>query len=155
MKALVCTSPEKLEYLDWPDPEIAPGDVLVRVRTVGVCGSDLRAWRCLTKRRVPPFVLGHELAGDVVEVRESSGRLRVGDRVVVFPLIGCHECSTCLSGRDQLCPNRRELGLQATGAYAEYLKIPARNAYRIPGEVGYVAGSLIEPLSVGMHMASL
>ena len=155
MKALVCTGPEKLEYSDWPDPRIEPGDALVRVRTVGVCGSDLRAWRCQTKRRVPPFILGHELAGDVGEIRDSHSAVQRGDRVAIFPLMGCHACATCQSGRDQLCSNRRELGLQAAGAYAEYLKIPARNLYKIPEKVGYVAGALIEPVSVGVHMASL
>jgi 2-desacetyl-2-hydroxyethyl bacteriochlorophyllide A dehydrogenase len=154
MRALVCTGPRKFEYRDWPDPELGAGDALVKVRSVGVCGSDLRAWSVSSKRRVPPFILGHELAGEVVEVRDSQANLRAGDRVVIYPLAGCNHCRSCDSGRDYLCPNRRELGLQLAGAFAEYLRIPARNLYLLPDGMEWLQGALVEPLSVALHMVA-
>jgi 2-desacetyl-2-hydroxyethyl bacteriochlorophyllide A dehydrogenase len=120
-----------------------------------VCGSDLRAWSVSSKRRIPPFVLGHELAGEVAEIRDPQSGVHLGDRVAIYPLAGCNECRTCNSGRDYVCPNRRELGLQLAGAFAEYLRIPAKNLYALPDEVDWLRGALIEPLSVALHMVEL
>jgi 2-desacetyl-2-hydroxyethyl bacteriochlorophyllide A dehydrogenase len=154
VKALVCTGLRQFEYRDWPDPQLDFGDALVRVRTVGVCGSDLRAWSVSSKRRIPPFILGHELAGEIVEIRDAQSRLSIGDRVAIYPLASCNRCPTCDAGRDYLCPNRRELGLQLAGAFADYLRIPARNLYALPATVDWLQGALIEPLSVALHMVA-
>jgi threonine dehydrogenase-like Zn-dependent dehydrogenase len=157
MRALVYTAPKKLEMQSWPDPELKPGDALVRVRAVAVCGSDLHGWLGHSRGRTPPLVLGHELAGEVLEVRDSagaSGRM-AGERVAVYPLLGCDECRYCASGRDNLCRRRQVLGLHVAGGFAEYVAVPSKNLYPLPEEMGFVEGALVEPLACGLHMAGL
>ncbi len=152
MKALVYTEPRKMEFREWPDPELAVGDALVQVRAAAVCGSDLHGWLGHSRGRVPPLVLGHELAGAVVEVRGDAGAVRPGDRVAVYPILGCDQCDYCASGNDYLCRRRKVLGLHVNGGFAEYLKIPRKNLYPLPEKTGFVEGALIEPLACGLHM---
>jgi threonine dehydrogenase-like Zn-dependent dehydrogenase len=155
MRALVYTGPRKLEYRDWPDPKPGPGEALVRVHAVAVCGSDLHGWLGHSRGRVPPLVLGHEIAGEVVEVRGPDATLQRGARVAVYPLLGCEQCRYCASGRDYICPRRRVLGLHVAGGFAEYLAVPVKNLYPISPEVDFVQGALVEPLACGLHMAGL
>jgi threonine dehydrogenase-like Zn-dependent dehydrogenase len=155
MKALVYTAPRKLEYQDWPDPELGPGDALVRIHAAAVCGSDLHGWLGHSRGRVPPLVLGHELAGEVVEVRSSQAAIAPGTRVTVYPILGCGHCAYCSSGRDYLCPRWRLLGLHVAGGFAEYLKVPIANLDALPAEVDFIHGALVEPLACGLHMAGL
>ncbi len=154
MKALVYTKPGELEFKEWPDPELEPGDALVRVRAVSVCGSDLHGWLGHSRGRVPPLVLGHELAGVVEKLRDGAAPVKVGERVAVYPLLGCNQCPTCQAGRDYLCRRRRVLGLHINGGFAQYLKIPARNLHPLPEKSSFIEGALIEPLACGVHMVS-
>jgi threonine dehydrogenase-like Zn-dependent dehydrogenase len=157
MKALVYTAPKKLEMQPWPDPELKPGEALVRVRAAAVCGSDVHGWLGHSRGRTPPLVMGHELAGEVLEVRDSgaaSGKL-TGERAVVYPLLGCDQCRYCASGRDYLCRHRQLLGLHMAGGFAEYVAVPVKNLYPLPEETDYVQGALVEPLACGLHMAGL
>jgi len=155
MKALVWTAPRQLEYKDWPDPELDDGEALVRVRGVSICGSDLHGWLGHSRGRVPPLVLGHELAGEVVEVRGGQEILKTSRRVAVYPIIGCGQCRYCCSGRDYLCGSRKVLGLHVDGGLAECIKAPVKNLYPIPEKVNFAAGALVEPLACGLHMAGL
>lgn len=155
MNALVYTAHRKLEFLDWPDPELAPGDALVRVRAAGVCGSDVHGWLGKSRGRTPPLILGHEVAGEVVELHGPGPSHRPAERVAVYPILGCDQCPYCASGRDYLCSRRRVLGLHIQGAFAEYLGAPAKNLYALPATVGFVEGALVEPLACGLHMAHL
>ncbi len=154
MKALVYTEPRKLEFKDWPDPELGPGDALVRVQGVAVCGSDLHGWLGHSRGRVPPLVLGHEMSGVVERVNDDTVTVKTGDRVAVYPLIGCDRCDYCATGRDYICRRRKVLGLHVPGGFAEYLKAPAKNLYPLTEKVGYVEGALIEPLACALHMVS-
>lgn len=155
MKALVYTAPRKLEYQDWPDPELGPGDALVRIHAAAVCGSDLHGWLGHSRGRVPPLVLGHEMAGEVVEVHSAQAAVGPGTRVTVYPILGCGHCAYCSSGRDYLCPRRKVLGLQVAGGFAEYLKVPIANLNPIPAEVDFTRAALAESLACGLHMAGL
>jgi 2-desacetyl-2-hydroxyethyl bacteriochlorophyllide A dehydrogenase len=157
MKALVYTAPKKLEMQSWPDPELKPGDALVRVRAAAVCGSDVHGWLGHSRGRTPPLILGHELAGEVLKVRDSgaaSGQM-TGQRVAIYPLLGCDQCRYCASGRDYLCRRRQVLGLHVAGGFAEYVAVPVKNLYPLPEETGFVEGALAEPLACGLHMAGL
>lgn len=151
MKALVYTEPRKLEFREWPEPELGLGDALVRVQAVAVCGSDIHGWLGHSRGRVPPLILGHEMAGVVVEVRERDTPVKAGEPVAVYPIIGCEQCRFCTSGRDFLCRRRQVLGLHVAGGFAEYLKVPAKNLYPIPQELGFVRGALVEPLANALH----
>lgn len=145
MKALVYTAPRQLEMLELADPVPKDGEVLVRIRAAGVCGSDLHGFLGRSKKRVPPLVLGHEFAGEVVAQ---------GDAVAVYPIVSCGTCEYCASEREHLCPARQVFGLDFHGGLAEYVAVPRRCLFPIPASISFVAGSLVEPLANAVHVVT-
>ncbi|NPV54973.1 MAG: NAD(P)-dependent alcohol dehydrogenase [Firmicutes bacterium] len=155
MKAAVLERPGviKIEELDRPSP--GPGEVLVRIKSVGVCGSDIHYYR---HGRIgayvveKPIILGHESSGEVAEVGEGVSSLRVGDRVSLEPGIPCRKCVFCKTGRYNLCP---DVVFMATppvdGAFVEYVTFPEDFAFKLPDNVSFDEGALIEPLAVGVY----
>ncbi len=137
----------RVEPVAIPQPE--PEDVLVKVRVALTCGTDLKVFRRGYHARmiVPPAVLGHELAGDIVEVGRDVDRFQVGQRVVAANSAPCGQCYFCSRGQENLCEDL----LFNNGAYAEYIRIPGRivrrNLYEIPDHIGYPDAALIEPLA--------
>ena len=132
--------PEVLTFGDRPEPVTEPDQVKVRVRAAALNRLDLytRAGVRGTRRSFPPpLILGGDCAGDVVEVGSEAGTVKVGDRVVINPLITCDRCADCRSGRDDLCANARFMGTAIDGSYAEYLAVPETNAYAIADQVPY------------------
>jgi len=151
MRAAVLTQIGKpLEIQTVADPVPAAGELVVRVRGSGICGSDLH-WAQLGMGIQPGQVLGHEFAGEVVEVGRETGGFRVGDRVCSPPFIGCGSCAACLTGDFTLCASGVATGLTAPGAYAELVRVGAGEALRLPESVSYRQGALVEPLAVGLH----
>lgn len=149
MKALVYTANNEVTYRDEPAPEVAPGDALVRIETVGICGSDMHAYHGHDARRVPPLILGHEACGRVVQGRYA------GQRVVLNPLITCGECQHCLTGRANLCQTRTAIGLARPGAMAELVTIPEVNLIPIPADMNPVHAALAEPAATALHALAL
>ena len=150
MKALVYTGPEALEIRDVPEPAAGPGEVLVAVESVGICGSDMHAYLGHDARRPAPLILGHEAAGTIV------GGARDGARVTINPLVTCGACPACRAGRENLCPNRQIISMQPReGAFAEIVAIPETNLVAVPGEVPLDKAALAEPLAVSWHAARL
>lgn len=140
-----------------PRPEL-PGDmVLVRIETVGICGSDLHLVRSglYGGEEVPePVVLGHEFSGviEAIGSRVQDKRLAVGARVAVEPTISCGTCEFCLAGRDNICPKQRFCGMPPhPGGFQEYMLMPARNLYPVPDHLGPDAAMLAEPLAIAVH----
>jgi L-iditol 2-dehydrogenase len=159
MKALVLTSADHLEYLDVPEPAVGPRDVLIRVRACGICGSDVHGLDGSTGRRLPPIIMGHEAAGEVAATGSEVSTWRAGDRVTFDSTIYCGACELCLAGMVNLCPNRRVVGVacrefRQDGAFAEYVAVPEHIVHALPAGVSYVAGALVEPLSVALHAIS-
>lgn len=152
MKALIYTAPRRLELDELPTPGFGPGKVVVKVGAVGICGSDLDGFLGRSKKRVPPLVLGHEFSGEVVEVGDGVHRIRVGDRVAVYPLIVCERCKYCTSSRPHLCFQRKLFGLDFHGAMAEYVSVPEKNLFPLPSHLGYREGALVEPLANALHV---
>src|SRR5580693_7184087 len=122
MRILQYNGPWSLSLESAPDPVPAPGEVLVRSDAVGICGSDVHGYTGESGRRKPGMVMGHEVAGTVVETGANVMSLRSGDRVAIFPLLGCGICRHCLAGMEQICPNKRILGVNAGrwGAMADF-----------------------------------
>ena len=158
MKAAVFKGPgEALVVEDVPEPSPGPAELVIEVKACGVCGTDLHwsertdgsaGWRALD----PGTVMGHEFAGEVVEVgRELRGRYRPGERVVAEPFIGCGHCPACRSGRSYRCPSvTMRASAELGGAYAEYTRIGGHETLRLPESMSYLDGALVEPLAVGL-----
>jgi L-iditol 2-dehydrogenase len=131
----------------------SPDQVLIRIRTVGVCGSEVHAWHGTHPYRKAPVILGHEAAGEIVSVGGAVTRFKVGDRVVLDPQWTCGKCIYCRTGDINLCPSKKVLGTAAwPGAFGEYIVAPQAAVFHLPDTLSFVQGSLIEPLSVAVHV---
>jgi alcohol dehydrogenase/L-iditol 2-dehydrogenase len=150
MRAVVLdTEPRTLRVVsDWPEPEPGPGEVLIRVRGVGICGSDLALH---AGRRQPPsfpWVVGHETFGEIAATGPGVERGRTGQRVVVEPNIPCGTCPACRAGRTSACPHRKVLGFSVPGTLAEKIAVPAAYAWPVPDDWADGDAVCAEPLTV-------
>jgi L-iditol 2-dehydrogenase len=160
MNALLLKEYMNLEVVQMPTPDIGPDDVLVRVRACGICGSDVHGLDGKTGRRIPPLVMGHEAAGEVVESGARVPDLRPGDRVTFDSTVYCGQCFHCARGEANLCDHREVLGVspgpyRRHGAFAEYVAVPRRIIYRLPDNLSYEQAALIEAVSVAVHAVNL
>lgn len=157
-QAMVMTDVRTFELQDAPMPRVGPEEVGVQVMDVGICGSDMHFYEGHAFHIFPdslPFVLGHECAGIVYEVGENVKNLKVGDRVTLEPGVPCGKCEFCESGRYNLCPDVRFMATPPyEGALKRYVSHPAHKTYKMPDNMSFVEGALIEPLSVGIHAAN-
>ncbi len=151
MKAAVCTGIGKIEFQDLPAPVPGPGEVVVEVRSVGVCGSDVDGYRGAHPMIGFPIVLGHECSGVIAEVGPGVSEKRIGEPVSVEPFFICGECPFCRAGTYNFCSNLAIIGHQVPGAFAEYVKIPARFAHRMPEGVSFDEAAILEPCSGALH----
>ncbi len=154
MRAAFLETEGHLVMIDAQMPTIqSPDEILIKVKTVGICGSEVHAFRGSHPFRKAPVILGHEMAGDVVSVGESILNFKTGDRVIVDPQWACGECAYCRAGDINLCPSKRMLGTSSwPGAFGEYIIAPEKSVLRLPDNLSYMQGSLIEPLSVAVHV---
>lgn len=152
MKALVFTGPETLTYQDVADPvpDSAADEVLIRVISVGICGSDMHAFLGHDDRRPAPLILGHEAAGVVVGGKDD------GRRVAVNPLVVCGTCGFCISDRENLCQSRQIISMPPReGAFSQYLRMPRSNLVTVPEGVGFDQACLAEPIACGWHASRI
>jgi len=149
MKALVYTAQKEMTYRDEPEPAPGPGDALIAIDSIGICGSDMHAYQGHDERRVPPLILGHEAVGRVLEGNQP------GQRVVLNPLITCGLCRHCLGGRQNLCAKRDLIGMYRAGAFAEQIAIPERNLIPVPEDMDSADAALTEPGATGLHAVLL
>lgn len=150
---------KKFEIKDSPMPTVGPEDVLVKVKHVGVCGSDVHFFNTPFDLGIDvklPIVLGHESAGEIVEVGSEVTHLKVGDLVALEPGVPCGKCEQCMNGKYNLCPDVIFMAAPPfkTGAFSTYVSHPARWSFKIPEGMDTMEGALIEPLCVGMHAAT-
>lgn len=149
MQALVYYGPEDLRLTEVAEPRPARGEVLVRVKACGICGSDVHGYLGLTGRRTPPMIMGHEFAGEVAAVGDGVTGVATGTRVAVYPIAFCGECAQCRQGNVHHCLNKKALGvLDCNGAMAEFVCVPAKSLFKIGDNVPYEIGSMMEPLAV-------
>lgn len=149
MRALVYKGPGELALEMRPVPEIGENEVLIRVESCGICGSDVAGYLGKTGRRIPPMVMGHEFAGTIVGLGGQVHSLQIGQRVTAQPIRFCGECSYCRQGKTSLCTNQSMLGvLDTDGAMAEYVKADAKQIVILPDEVSFDVGALAEPFAV-------
>ena len=149
------TQPRKLEVRDSGMPQVKPGDLLIEIKHVGVCGSDLAGF--ISTGDMPyPVVLGHECAGVVAGFGDDVKGFEIGDRVAIEPGYPCMKCEYCMTGRYNLC---NEMNFMACppweySALQRYISFPAMMCFKLPENVSTMEGALVEPLAVGMHAAT-
>jgi L-iditol 2-dehydrogenase len=155
MKAALLETEGHLVTTQVEKPTIqSPDQVLIEVKTVGVCGSEVHAFQGTHPFRKAPAILGHEMAGVIASVGEDVTEFNVGDRVIVDPQWACGACGHCHAGNINLCPSKKVLGtLQWPGGFGEYVVVPQETVFHLPDHLSFVQGSLIEPLTVAVHVA--
>lgn len=149
MDVLVCAAPGELKIERRPAPQAGPDDVLLRVRRVGICGTDMHIYRGTQPYLSYPRVMGHELSGEVVSAPPGSG-LAEGDLAYVMPYLSCGTCAACAKGKSNCCINIRVLGVHMDGGLCEYLAVPAGFVRKVEG-VGLDEAAMIEFLAIGAH----
>jgi L-iditol 2-dehydrogenase len=158
MMANVFYEPFKMECEEIDVPKTGANEVLVKVKAVGICGSDISYYYghspLMTADGKGPLILGHEISGiveEVGEVPEKMGLFKKGDRVCVNPVIPCNTCECCLNGEYNVCEHIQVLGVGNNGAFAEYVAATFTNVYKIPDEVSFEAGAVAEPLACASY----
>ncbi|MFW5986355.1 MAG: zinc-dependent alcohol dehydrogenase [Halanaerobiales bacterium] len=148
MKALVYNAPEEMKLKNVAEPTRGEGEVLIKIKACGICGSDIEGYLGKSGRRTPPMVMGHEFSGRVVEVDKSS-KFSTGDKVTVYPKLYCGECEYCQRGLTNICPQADFLGvLDRDGAMQEYLSVPEEYVVKAGKDISYTEISMVEPLAV-------
>ncbi|MDR1732344.1 MAG: zinc-binding alcohol dehydrogenase family protein [Synergistaceae bacterium] len=152
MRSAKLVEPEKIRVFDGePEPKAGPGEVLVRVKAVGICGTDIHVWHGERPDVTLPRVMGHEFSG-VVEDAPGSGKFKKGDKVVVDPVVSCGKCVSCKRGFPNLCSTVKCLGVQVEGAFCDLIVVPESKVYCFPDSLSFVQASMIEPYSIGSEV---
>jgi 2-desacetyl-2-hydroxyethyl bacteriochlorophyllide A dehydrogenase len=147
MKVLVCTEPGNLSYTIKETPQLQPGYTLLKIKRIGICGTDLHAFDGTQPYFTYPRVLGHELAAEVVE---GDNEFKAGELVTVIPYINCGKCLACRSGKTNCCSSIQVLGVHTDGGMAEYIQVPTRLLLHSQG-LSLDELALVEPLAIGAH----
>lgn len=153
MKAVMKVAPGvgNIELRDIAEPEPQAGQVKIKVHAAGICGTDLHIYKDEFKSW-PPVVLGHEVAGEIVEVGRGVENIKPGERVTTETYFStCGSCRYCRNGQPNLCLNRRSIGSAVNGGFTQYLVVPAKNIHRLPENISLEAGALTEPLACVAH----
>jgi threonine 3-dehydrogenase len=157
MKALVKSKAEQGLWLeDVPEPEVGPMDVLIKIKKTSICGTDVHIykWDKWAQKTIPvPMTIGHEFCGEIAALGAGVTDFVVGELVSGEGHIVCGHCRNCLAGRRHLCPNTKGVGVNRTGAFAEYLSIPATNAYKVDRSIPEDIISTFDPLGNAVHTA--
>jgi 2-desacetyl-2-hydroxyethyl bacteriochlorophyllide A dehydrogenase len=149
MKTLVCVEPRKLEYKVGTKPELKKGQAIVRIKRIGICGTDLHAFEGTQPYFNYPRILGHELAGELVEFDVAPG-FTLGDPVTFIPYFNCGTCIACRNGKPNCCAQMQVCGVHVDGGMVEYLSVPGSSLLHGEG-LSFDQLALVEPLAIGAH----
>src|ERR1700726_952874 len=149
MKILVCTTPGKLEYKTADKPVLTKGNAIVKVKRIGICGTDLHAFEGTQPYFEYPRILGHELSGELIEFDDAPGFI-IGEQVTFIPYFNCGTCIACRSGKPNCCVNLKVCGVHINGGMVEYLSVPSYSLVHGDG-LSFDELALVEPLAIGAH----
>lgn len=147
---------EGMWRIDAPRPQVGPNDVLIRISNTSLCGTDVHIynWDAWSQRTIPvPLITGHEYVGAIEELGSEVTGFAVGDRVSGEGHLTCGHCRNCRAGRRHLCRNTVGVGVQRQGAFADYLSLPAVNAFKLPASIPDEIGAILDPLGNAVHTA--
>ncbi len=151
MKAVVLEAPGKISIMEKSIPEAKDGEALVAIKSVGICGSEVSAYLGRGMKIRYPVTLGHEVAGEIIEVGGNTSGFIAGDRVAIEPYIACQKCYPCSLGRTNCCESLKVLGVQTDGAMSEYFAHPVSLLHHIPDSIPWGLAALAEPLTISLH----
>ena len=158
MKAVIYSGKNRLDLVDIKIPDIQDDDILVKIKACAVCGTDLRIFKHghFKIGKHEKRVLGHELAGEIIDRGSNVKKLKRGWGVTIAPNIGCGQCEMCILGFNNLCPDYEAFGISLDGGFQEYMRVPsysinAGNIFKIPENINFTTATLIEPLSCCFH----
>src|SRR5674476_690927 len=149
MKALICTKPGTFEYKDIVKPVLQTGQAIIKIRRIGICGTDLHAYEGTQPFFTYPRILGHELAADLIEADGADGFLP-GEALTIIPYFNCSKCIACRNGKPNCCIDIKVCGVHIDGGMTEYLSVPTYSLVKSQG-LSYDELALVEPLSIGAH----
>jgi 2-desacetyl-2-hydroxyethyl bacteriochlorophyllide A dehydrogenase len=149
MKTLVCTTPGNFEYTTGQKPELTAAKAIIRIKRIGICGTDLHAFEGTQPFFNYPRILGHELAGELVEFDQAPG-FQIGEAVTFIPYFNCGHCIACRSGKPNCCENIQVCGVHVDGGMREYLSVPSSSLLHGEG-LSFDELALVEPLAIGAH----
>ncbi len=153
MRQQLMTAPKQIEFRDVEVPKVGPDQVLVKIKKIGVCGSDIHVYHGLHPYTKYPVTQGHEVSGQIVELGEYVNDLKVGQKVTIEPQVFCGRCYPCLHGKYNLCEHLKVMGFQTVGTASEYFAVDASKVTVLPDNMTYNEGAMIEPLAVTVHAA--
>jgi L-iditol 2-dehydrogenase len=154
MQQAIMIKPGQIKFREIPLPQLQPDEVLIQVKRIGICGSDIHVYHGLHPYTSYPVVQGHEVSGVIAQVGEQVKGLSKADRVVFMPQVTCGECYPCRHGMYHICDNLKVMGLQTNGAAQEYFSVKAQMVLKLPETVSLDHAALIEPISVAVHALS-
>ena len=147
----VMTAPGRIEFREIEKPEPKEGEVLVRMRRIGVCGSDIHVWHGKHPFTSYPVTQGHEVSGEIAALGAGVEGLAVGEKVTIEPQVVCGKCHPCRHGKYNLCEELKVMGFQTTGAASEFVAVDARKVTKLPDSMSFDEGAMLEPLAVAVH----
>ena len=153
MKQQLMIEPKHITMREVPVPELGPDQVMVKIKKIGVCGSDIHVYHGTHPYTSYPVTQGHEVSGQIVKVGEYVKDLAEGQKVTIEPQVFCGRCYPCLHGKYNLCEKLKVMGFQTTGTASEFFAVDASKVTPLPDELTYSEGAMIEPLAVAVHAA--
>ncbi len=147
----VMTSPGKIEFREVPVPDITENQVLVKIRNIGICGSDIHVYHGEHPFTSYPVTQGHEVSGEIVELGGKVVGLVVGQKVTIQPQVVCGECYPCRHGKYNLCESLKVMGFQTTGTASHYFAVDQQKVTPLPDSMSFEEGAMMEPLAVAVH----
>lgn len=155
MKAIQIEEANTLKIIEMPMPVLDnTNNVLIKIKAAGICGSDIGIYHGTNAAATYPRVIGHEIVGEVVEVREDVSRIKVGDRVIIDQVTNCGSCFACRKNRGNVCANLRVRGVHIDGGYREYMTVPEADCYVLPPSLSYEDAVMIEPTTIAIQSCS-
>ena len=152
MKAVKLETPRNIALVELEKPVPGPGEALIRIKTAGICGSDIGAFRGTNSLVSYPRIIGHELAGLIESIPEDNPKgFKVGDKVIVDPYLYCGDCYPCSIGRTNCCTSLKVLGVHVDGGMAEYFCHPANMLVKMPDDMSWTDAAMAEPLTISLH----
>lgn len=155
VKAVQVTEPEKLEIIEVDKPQLdETNNVLVKMKAVGLCGSDVGIYHGENAAATYPRIFGHEIVGEVVEAGPTAKKVKVGDRVILDQVVNCGHCWACRHNRPNVCGNLKVRGVHISGGMCEYIAAPDKDCYLVPDMLSWEEAVMIEPTTIGVQICS-